>query len=132
MSKGITPIIAVILLLLITISMVGFAFVWFSRIAQQSAEAAENQTGSIIAAQEKKIRIDNAAGTSVSIRNIGTRAVAISELATFENDAARTLSVCSGSIQPGSVATCTLSETCETGNKLKITAPGNTDVRPCT
>lgn len=41
--RGITPVIAIILLLLITISMVGFAFMFFTRTAQTSAESGEEQ-----------------------------------------------------------------------------------------
>ncbi len=42
-KKGITPVIATILLLLITISMVGFAFVFFQRTTQTAARSGEEQ-----------------------------------------------------------------------------------------
>lgn len=129
--KGITPVIAIILLLLITISMVGFAFVWFSRVATISAERAENQTLEQFSAQEKKIRIDNAKGTSASIRNIGSRAIAVAEMAAFVDDVSVTLSGCTGSIQPGAVVICTLSTSCDSPERLKMTAPGNQDIVVC-
>ncbi|MBI4018486.1 MAG: hypothetical protein HY368_02655 [Candidatus Aenigmarchaeota archaeon] len=135
MRKGITPIIAIILLLLITISMVGFAFVWFSRVASISAERAENQTVEQFAAQEKKIRIDNAKATSVTLRNIGSRAVRISELAAFVDDVSTTLSgagcTAADAISPGATLSCTLGSSCDNPEKLKITAPGNQDVVIC-
>ncbi len=70
--KGITPVIAIILLLLITISIVGFAMIFFSR----TAETAANQTETELAQQTQlmatSFQIDSTGIGSVYIRNRGT------------------------------------------------------------
>lgn len=138
MPKGITPIIAIILLLLITISMVGFAFVWFSRVASISAERTENLTAEQASTAGKTIRIDNAAGTSFTIRNTGIAPLNLSrELALFVDDATRTISgaTCSTGnnfLNAGDFRTCSFTGgSCGSGQKFKVTAPGNTDVVTC-
>lgn len=141
MPKGITPIIAIILLLLITISMVGFAFVWFSRVATISAERTENLTAEQTSIAAKTIRIDNAIAASVTIRNTGIASINISrELAVFVDDAIRSWTTINPNcaslaniLAPGSIRTCEFSTpACTAGSgKVKVTAPGNTDVVTC-
>ena len=127
--KGITPVIAVILLLLITISMVGFAFVWFTRLSATAQEQIDLQQNATTGAIAKKIRIDNAAGTAVTLRNIGTATVTPAEIGFFVNNVAATCPVASN-IPPGGIATCTLTASC-TGSQLKISAPGGSDQVVC-
>ena len=57
--KGITPVVAIILLLLITISMVGFAFVWFTRIGELTTQQTQTQLQSQLDAAAQKVRIDS-------------------------------------------------------------------------
>ncbi len=68
-SKGITPVIAIVLLLMVTIALVGFSFVWFQGVFQQTAETAgrgvEHQSAQI----GTNFRIDNADNFYVAIRN---------------------------------------------------------------
>ena len=129
--KGITPVIAIILLLLITISMVGFAFVWFQRVAQTATDSTDTQLQQQLAQQAEKIRIESGAGTSVTLRNTGSQALPVGSVALFVNNAQSTNS-CPGSSQAaGAVFTCTLSSSCASGNTLKATAPGNTDQITC-
>ncbi|MBI2578391.1 MAG: hypothetical protein HYW26_01640 [Candidatus Aenigmarchaeota archaeon] len=131
-QKGITPVIAIILLLLITISMVGFAFVWFTRVSQISSERTESQLTEQLTQQEKKIRIDNAKSNTVTLRNIGTKDVASSELGFFVDDAQASLTSGCATLTVGEVETCTISVSCVAGTgKIKVTAPGNQDVVIC-
>jgi flagellin-like protein len=131
--KGITPVIAVILLLLITISMVGFAFVWFTRLSQTAQEGVSGELNQTTGQLAKRIRIDNAAGTSLSLRNIGTQAVQASEIGYFINGAAATCAPVGGwtSINVNSVASCTLSAPCNAPSRLRVTAPAGPDEATC-
>lgn len=126
--KGITPVIAIILLLLITVAMVGFAFVWFTRISTTAAERIENQTERLLSV--KSLRIENAIGTTVDIRNTGDGTISAPEMAFYVNDI-RTPATCP-SIAPNAVATCILTNsTCPTGGRVRVTVTGGTDVTTC-
>lgn len=155
--KGITPVIAVILLLLITIAMIGFAALWFQRIAGTATQAGEQQLGSVTANQAKTAKIDNAArtatSTSISIRNTGSQAIKNSELSFFvagtqfgcDSDANAGNGVTAlADIQPSGTATClqlctqlsggtcTVGGQCVTGtSRVKVTAPGGFDEVTC-
>ena len=135
MKKGITPVIAVILLLLITIAMVGFAFIWFSRVLTTATNATQAQLENQLSAQAKKISIDNvnpsASPRVVSIRNIGTQTISTSEIALYIGGAPTAIS-CPSSLAPGTATACTWATTaCNTGTRVKVTAPGNFDEVLC-
>ena len=131
--KGITPVIAIILLLLITISMVGFAFVWFQRVAQTATENTDTQLQAQLTQQSQKIRIESAAGTSVSLRNTGSQSIPVGSVAIFVNGTVRTSGSCpSGAIAPGSVFSCTSTAgLCSGSSTVRVTAPGNADQITC-
>lgn len=133
MKKGITPVVAVILLLLITIAMVGFAFVWFSRVVQSAGSAGEESLQSQLDQQGKRVKIDNAAagaGSTITIRNIGTRNIQPSEIVVYINNALVTCTVPSA-IAPGGFASCDPSTDCVAGQKVRVTAPGGVDETTC-
>ncbi|MBI4018552.1 MAG: LamG domain-containing protein [Candidatus Aenigmarchaeota archaeon] len=98
--KGITPVVAIILLLLITISITGFAFMFFGRVAQTSAERGEQQLGQQIAQVSGQFSIE---GTSPSgqiyVRNRGSGLLA--NFSVFVDDAAVQWSA--AGVAPGSV-----------------------------
>ena len=131
--KGITPVIAVILLLLITISMVGFAFVWFTRLTETATESVSGELNATTSALAKKIQIDNAAGTSLSLRNIGTQTVEAGQLAFFVNGVSVTCTFGAGvtSVPPNTVRACTLSTSCSAGSRMRVTAPAGPDEVTC-
>lgn len=72
MQKAVTPIVSVILLLLITISITGFAMLFFQRTAQTSGEAGEQQLQQHLSAAAESFEIVNVDGNKVYIKNIGT------------------------------------------------------------
>ena len=78
--KGITPVIAIILLMLITISMVGFAFVWFNRVTSEIGGEITTQTQATVAQAQTKVTIDNidVANDMVYIRNSGSIGIVFS------------------------------------------------------
>lgn len=149
--KGITPVIAIILLLLLTISMVGFAFVWFNRITTEAASTVGNEATQQLDRQTGRVIIDAARGTStantVTVRNIGSRNInPYSELAVFfdgtlqtacawTNNAGVAIDRTVGTIAPNAVATCTVTFAdagldCS-GKTARVTAPGNADEMNC-
>ncbi len=132
--KGITPVIAIILLLLITIAMVGFAFVWFSRVATTSGTNIESQLNTTFGASGKKVGIDaiSAAAAAVSIRNTGSATIAAGEIAVYAGGSVVVCTPALGSLAPGAVATCDWSAgSCTSGTVIRVTAPGGSDETTC-
>ncbi len=131
--KGITPVIAIILLLMITISLVGFTFVWFQRITssamnstQQNLQNQQKQIGTILS-------IDNIDKTNgkVYVRNSGSFTVDTDSIAVYVNDTEMITCTWSGtSIEPGKVASCTNS-TIKSCGTVKVTSGGSTDMKSC-
>ncbi len=144
--KGITPIIAIILLLLITISMVGFAFVWFTRIAESASAAGSSQLNLKVGQMAQKIRLDNVNDNLVPIRNIGSQAIQSVSLSFYVNSTMRGCDGTTGGsidafiLSPGEVRSCYLCEQlsgsctgtiCDSNGRLKITAPAGSDELIC-
>ncbi len=132
--KGITPVIAIILLLLITISMVGFAFVWFSRVTSSAGGQIENSTLAELRRQGQRISIENInpAAATVTVLNTGTVAIADTELGLYINNALTACTWAPTSISPGGRTTCDWSVgACATGTTVKVVAPGGQDLSTC-
>jgi flagellin-like protein len=128
--KGITPVIAIVLLLLITISMIGFAFVWFGRVTSIVTNQTEEQLTGQTQQLAKTVRIEAVTSSQVTVRNTGTSTIAAGELKAFINGAAD--GGCDAvTVAPGGVQTCTLVGVCNAGNVMKVTAPGNSDAVNC-
>ena len=83
--KGITPIIAIVLLLMITIALVGFAFVFFSRTLSGSANATEAQLQQQMRSMTGSVTIENVNGDKVYIRNSGNTDINSAGLAIYAN-----------------------------------------------
>lgn len=73
--KGITPVIAVILLLLITISIVGIAFTFFQRTTQAATQSGEQQLEQQINLVSGRLVIESVTPSAVYLRNVGARDV---------------------------------------------------------
>jgi flagellin-like protein len=134
--KGITPVIAIILLLLITISMVGFAFIWFQRVQSTMTNSTESELQQQLNKQGQKLTIDNVAATSVTFRSSGTASVGMGSVGIYVDNVAVTLSGtgCTGadSLAPAAIRTCTISASCDAGSSLKVTSPGGyIDIANC-
>ncbi len=132
--KGITPVIAIILLLLITIAMVGFAFVWFSRVATTSGTNIESQLNTTFGASGKKVGIDSRTTTVVAVRNIGSVTLQTSEISVYVDGGLRTCTWAGAitSLAPGAVGSCTFSgAACAGPARIRVTAPGNADETAC-
>ena len=123
--KGISAVIAVILLLLITISVVGFAFLFFSRITTTAGQAAENQTQQQLIQFSKQVNIDASNTTSVTIRSIGTGTIAGGEIQVYVDGSPRTCVPALPNIPPGNVQTCDFTPACPNGQKIRVVSPAN-------
>ncbi len=133
--KGITPIIAIILLLLITVSMAGFAFVFLQRTLEQTAESTETGLTGQLNKQEQKFAIDgvNADGGIIYVRHTGSVNSSTDDVSVYINDVLQSCNWGGGkpAWAPNSppkgcnVTTFTCPAT------IKITAPGNTDSTSC-
>src|SRR3989344_7091805 len=73
MSKGITPIITVLLLLLIGVVLVGFAFAFFSDIFKATTRETETTVEQQLISAGKNVRIENVNGNNITLRNMGTQ-----------------------------------------------------------
>ena len=133
--KGITPIIAVILLLLITVSMAGFAFVFLQRSLETTTSSTESNLQEQMNQQRQKVAIDNAITGTVYIRHIGTVTIDTSDkIAVYINGAKVT---CGGEFPatqwaPGVIKACTSTSIVCNGNAtIKVVSPGGQDSINC-
>ncbi len=135
--KGITPVVATILLLLITIAVVGFAFGYFSTIMTTVGTETQKQAQQTTERLSKAVRIDSAGGTlgtSLYVSNIGTSDInTTNELSVY---VAGTLdSTCTGHWQnavlnPTKLTNCTLAASC-VGKMVKVVAPAGPTEYSC-
>jgi flagellin-like protein len=135
--KGITPVIAIILLLLITISLVGFSFIYFTRITEVSTTQIESQLTEQLNIQQQRITIeavDN--GEVITIRNIGSATIPNETIATFIDNTLVPCDFVGGDIAAGSVRSCNLTTSgstilCAASSSLRVSAPGGSDTYTC-
>jgi flagellin-like protein len=90
--KGVSDIIAIILILLITVSLAALAYLWFTGILQDMLGIAGNQTQHVGDTLGTKFKIDAAVGyqteskVGVVVRNTGTVNLDLQKLATYVNN----------------------------------------------
>ena len=127
--KGVDAAVATILLLMITISLIGFAFVWFNRLAKQSAQTIENQTleSQKKAAMRIKILAASSSAGEVTVQNIGSETIPAGGVVVFVNGAYQNQTT--SQLAPNGIATMGIS--CNAGDEVKATAPGNEDYITC-
>lgn len=137
--KGITPIIAIILLLLITISLVGFAFIYFTRITEYAGQQTQQQLEDVLLQQQQVVRIDNVVDTGpnpntaslLALRAIGSASVPESKISVYVGSTLYPCDLTQDPIPSGQVATCTIAVDCA-GSQVRVTTPGGVDARDCT
>jgi flagellin-like protein len=130
--KGISAVIATILLLLIVIAIVGFAFGFFQRIFTTTTQTTEAQVGTTIGQLQQVVRIDNVAGTQLFVRNGGSAAVNTGNITVYVGGS---LTSCAFAPNPKTIAVgaldnCTLASSC-TGQTVRVTTPGSEDTKLC-
>lgn len=127
--KGITPVIATILLLLITISMVGFAYMWFSNILTGVGSSAVNATESQINRMGQTIDIDSPKSGAIAVRNIGTKNIPSTSIVVYVNGVLVNCNWDLGYVAPNGVITADCN--CVDDDRIKVSAPGNADYDMC-
>ena len=134
--KGITPVIAIILLLLITISMVGFAFVWFQRVAQTATSSTDTQLTNQLNTQAQTVAIDNVDDTNniISLRHTGTVNMDTSQVSVYVAGAKVSCTWDSpGAWAAKAFKSCTVAAgfACSGSTQVRVTAPGGQDSTIC-
>jgi len=129
--KGISPIIAIVLLLMITISMVAFAYIWFTRITTSALNQSQTQQEAIQKQTGKKIVIDGINGNSITLRNIGVYSVSKSEISVFVNGVVTQITYGCDILDPQEVETCMIATSCLPGGRVRVVSPGITDELVC-
>ncbi len=132
--KGITPIIAIILLLLITVSMAGFAFVFLQRTLEQTTTSTETGLQNQLDQQGQTFAIDNIddVGNMIAIRHTGSTASDTSKISVYIDDVLQscTWNTPGAWVPGGGPRTCTVAAfACP--KDVRITSPGNTDSTSC-
>jgi len=126
--KGITPVVAIVLLLLVTIAVVGFAYTFLSRTAETSGEETKKQLENQLSNIAMQVKIESATINRLTIRNIGSQSIPAGQISVFVDG---TLQSCAfGDIGSQNAATCSTGFACN-GQNVKVTAPGNTDEANC-
>jgi flagellin-like protein len=132
MKKGITPVIATILLLLITIAIVGYSFGFFQKIFTTASSSGEQQASGTINQVGTSIRVENPQSTSVTIRNIGTTTITSTTMIVYVDNARANGLWDIASVAPGSVATFTYAGgPCNSGQIVKVSTTGITATDRC-
>ena len=129
--KGITTIIAFLLLLLITLSVTGITAVFISKLTDMAGQSAYIETTNQVNKFSKQVIIDSASLSSVSIRNIGSQRIEASELAVYVNYEMMMCSPLLSALAPNTAQTCNFSPACLPGQPIKITSPSNSMEIPC-
>ncbi len=131
--RGITPVVATILLLLITISITGVSFVFMQRTAQTSTLAGESQLNQTAGQVLTRFRIENIGNGKAYIRNMGSTEISSSILAVYINNNKVDYTLASG-IGPGSTREIILlPASCKgfiSGNIVRITTEMASDSMP--
>ena len=124
MRKGITPVIALILLLVITIVIVGFSFTIFQGIVSSGGSAVENAQEETTSRLGQVATIESVSGNTIYIRNRGSGAIDPSTLALY---AGSTLVPVTGgaNIPPGEIGGVTVDFGSLSGTyTIKVTTAG--------
>ncbi|MEM5826128.1 MAG: archaellin/type IV pilin N-terminal domain-containing protein [Candidatus Aenigmatarchaeota archaeon] len=129
--KGISPVIAVVLLLMITISLVAFAYIFFMRLTGGAMNQTTTEQEALRQQQGKRIAIDGVSGNAIILRNVGTYPVGVTELSVFVNGVITNINCVFDTINPGSTVHCTLSNSCASGGRVRVVSPGLTDEFTC-
>ncbi len=127
--KGITPVIAIILLLLITISMVGVSFMFMQRITQTATQTGEQQLSQQISQIGSLFSIEGVDKNKVYIRSRGSTAITGNSLAFFVNNVK--VDSDNPTIAPGAIGTVALNDAqlaqLPDPAELKVTSAGFSD-----
>lgn len=133
--KGITPVVAMIMLMLIVVSLAGGFLLWVNRTWSKLGEKGTEEIGQVTEKIGVKFSIDNVnpgADSDITLRNNGKSELETDSLTVYGAGNKKTCSWSSSTISPDSVETCTISGYDCSGDSIKVTGPGGAeDTREC-
>ncbi|OYT57422.1 MAG: hypothetical protein B6U68_01840 [Candidatus Aenigmarchaeota archaeon ex4484_14] len=134
MSKGITPVIAIVLLLMITIALIGFAYVWFQHTATGLTSNIGRQVNRTTTQMGESITITSCdvSNKIVYVKNIGSSSIILSNTDLYVEGKLIPDSCGDGVAAPGKTFSCDLPDDIESGDSVKIvTGGGSVDEISC-
>lgn len=131
MRKGIEPVIAIVLLLMITIAIVGFAFGFFQRLLNTAAQNSDQSLGTTTNNIISSLSIESVSGTSLYIRNTGSTAIDSTKVNVYIDNSRTACVFEPSSIAVGGIANCTLGTACSSGQRIMVSGVSNSDTRTC-
>ena len=141
--KGISAIIATILLLLIVVAIVGFTFNFFQSMFTTTTSSTDKMVGQVTNSTSQVLQVSNANTTDVVITNLGTVALTPSQLGVYVNNVYvpcgagtvwtnPTTGATLTTVPSNSYARCTFNgTTCPVGATIKVTTPSTYDSATC-
>ncbi|MFZ3077032.1 MAG: archaellin/type IV pilin N-terminal domain-containing protein, partial [Candidatus Aenigmatarchaeota archaeon] len=85
-TKAISAVIATVMLLMITVSLIGVFYVFSSTMASQTASSGGEQVSQLTAQLSTCVRIDNMVGSRITVTNCGTGIMTNGSLAVFVDE----------------------------------------------
>ena len=137
MRKGITPVIAIILLVLIVVALGGVFAAWMSRSMGTLTKTGQEQITKTAEQLQKSISIDEVSCTAsgtIYLRNTGTVNITCSEINVYVDDVLQTITCNPDPVTSGSTTTIngSTSNLDLSGNpSIKVTVPGNAATYQC-
>ncbi len=98
--------------------------------APSATSAGSSQLNETLSQMQQRIRIDKAEGVNVIVRSIGNEVVAIYDISVYIDEALVACQWSASSVQPGSIISCRLKESCSK-KTLRVTAPDGADKVIC-
>ena len=132
--KGIAPIVATILMLLIVIALIAVAYTFFLGLLGTSTEQTGKASKDVISQMSKGIWIDSASGKTVIVRNLGFENINVAEITLLVGDAqlvGNWIGTTNETIEAGTAQVFNLTESCA-GKLVKVVGPSNTREETCT
>ena len=106
--KGISALIAIILLLFITITIAGFTYTFFMQLQEKSGETVREQSRQELQRTGTEFKIDNVYNNQIFIRNTGKASIDASKIALYINDEFVNAVPEQSTIDPGKIVKFTL------------------------
>ena len=143
--KGVSPIIATILMVMITVGLVAFSYTWFMGMTESTKRSTETSLGTMTSAQQQRISFDvqpyqDGGDVKFIMYGAGTESVNLSKVKTYKNDrepvnwtgvSVGSLPACGSSaiLASGDRCGAKVTWTCSPGDGLTLVSPGGRDTR---
>lgn len=117
---GVSEVIAIILILMITISLAGLAYMFMSTTMADVTASAGSTVDSTTSNMMTTFKIESMSLNKVYLRNTGQNA--LSSLSVYVNDVPAHINITPGSIAPGQIGTIMIYDFIDMGDRIKITS----------